>query len=70
MPNSVLEQIGKKPISFGKQDALNNNKIVSGNGIALYNAKKDLAHFNADLSVESKLGVGTTVCITLPFVEN
>ncbi len=69
MPNSVLEQIGKKPISFGKQDSLNYNKIVSGNGIALYNAKKDLARFNAGLSVESKLGVGTTVSITLPFVE-
>lgn len=67
MPSSVLEQIGKKPISFGKEGASSKNHIVSGNGIALYNAKNDLARFNADLSIESKIDVGTKVSIILPF---
>jgi signal transduction histidine kinase len=69
MPSSVLEQIGKKPISFGKEEAPSKNHIVSGNGIALYNAKNDLARFNADLYIESKIGVGTKISVTLPFTK-
>lgn len=68
MPADLLAQIGNKPISFGKQNTNNANQIISGNGIALFNAKNDLARFDADLLIESRLGFGTKISIALPFV--
>ena len=69
IPSFVLEQLGKKPVSFGKEGVSSRNQVVSGSGIALYNAKNDLARFNADLKIESKIDVGTKISLILPFTR-
>jgi signal transduction histidine kinase len=61
MPKEILDHLGKKEISFGKENSIN-----SGNGIALFNAKKDLMEIGGDILFFSELGVKTLVKITLP----
>ena len=56
-----LQKIGKKIFSEGK-----NNSDSPGNGLGLYSATKQLLEFGASLKIESALGKGTTVKISLP----
>lgn len=65
IPPEILDQIGSKPLSFGK--TVNTSELIqSGNGVALYNAKKDLNRLGADLKLESKVGIGTKIIIIFP----
>lgn len=61
IPDNILKQLGKKEISFGK-DQLS----ASGNGLAIFNARSDLNALNGSLEIESELGVFTIVKIKLP----
>lgn len=61
IPASVLTSLGHKPLSYGKDGS-----DESGNGIAVYNAKKDLEHHKSTLYIDSVEGVGTTVILLCP----
>ncbi len=61
IPETVLSRIGKEEITFGKE---------SGNGLGLYSAKQMICKSGGQLSVRSKVGVGTEVQIELPFLES
>jgi signal transduction histidine kinase len=61
MPTEILAKIGSQPLSFGKKYSLN-----SGNGIALYNAKKDIESINGSLKIQSVLNQFTEVEIRIP----
>lgn len=65
IPEHVLKQLGKKTITYGKED----NQFNSGSGIALYNAKKDLNEFGVDLVINSKVGEYTSVEIQIPSLQ-
>ena len=60
IPDHILQKLGNEVVSYGKD---NNNIFNSGNGIALFNAKKDLKNINADLEIKSVINVGTEVII-------
>ncbi|MEQ1723757.1 MAG: sensor histidine kinase [Pseudobdellovibrio sp.] len=57
MSKEFLSKLGHSKISHGK----NNDGGMSGNGIALYNAKSDLNKYGAKLNIQSELGKGTKV---------
>lgn len=58
MPNEVLEQLGK-PFFTTKE---------SGTGIGIPLCKKIIEDHGGEFIIESKLSVGTTVSLTLPFI--
>jgi signal transduction histidine kinase len=56
----VLTQLGQKEITSEK---------ASGTGIGILNARRAIEAANGSLSIQSRLGVGTLVTITLPCVN-
>ena len=62
IPDHILSKLGTEAISYGKEA---NNSFNSGNGIVLFNAKKDLNQIGADLKIKSQINIGTevTICI-------
>lgn len=54
-----LQRIGQKGFSFGKADG------ASGSGLGLYHAVKTLERFGGTFAIDSEVGVGTTVTLTL-----
>lgn len=66
IPKHILPLLGDERISFGKNDIINSkNSHISGNGIALFNAKKDLREIDAELNIYSVENKGTTICIVI-----
>ncbi len=59
----------KKEIIFEKFTRLNpsNRGIYKGSGLGLSHVKKFVSELNGNVEVKSKLGMGTTFYITLPF---
>lgn len=57
MSIETLKQIGNKGTTIGKKD---------GNGLGLYYAKATIESLGGTLKIESKVGLGTCVSITLP----
>lgn len=53
IPEELLQEIGKSPISFGKGS--------DGNGLGLYNAKKWIASNGGHLNIQSSLFQGTKI---------
>lgn len=58
----VLEKLGSKPITFGKE---NTN---SGNGLGVFHAVQTVKNFGGSLEIKSNLGSGTMVEIRIPRV--
>lgn len=61
IPPEVLERLSKEPISYGKEGA--------GNGIGVFNASQILNKVGGSISIQSKVGVGTQVILTIPVVQ-
>ncbi len=57
IPSEILPKLGQKGKTYGKE---------KGNGLGLFHAKKILKSWNGYLKIESTVGVGTTVIITIP----
>jgi anti-sigma regulatory factor (Ser/Thr protein kinase) len=55
----VLEQLGEKGITFGKP---------RGIGLGLYHARRTAEASSGSLTIESALGIGTIVFLTLPML--
>ena len=60
IPADVLSVLGKKEISFGKTSS------VSGQGIGVYNTYQQVVSAGGQMQIESEVGKGTTVTISLP----
>lgn len=56
IPDDILQKLGKMGETHGKSD---------GHGLGLYHAKTTIASWNGTLTIQSKIGVGTTVSIFL-----
>lgn len=61
MDKKTLSSVGK--VEYSTKSGDNN----SGNGIALLNAKKSAMAFGWNMQIESSIGIGTTIIITIPF---
>ncbi len=62
IPTDILNRLGQEILSHGKSYN-SSNSLQSGNGIALYNAKKELSEYKIDLKIESELNQGTKIKI-------
>lgn len=64
IPKDILDKLGHEEVTFGKVNMTKNgSEKISGNGIAVYNAKHELLKYGLDLKIESEMGVGTEVVI-------
>ncbi len=63
IPKDILNRLGQEVLSHGKSNRSETHQ--SGNGIALYNSKKELSEFNVELSIESELNNGSTIRIII-----
>jgi signal transduction histidine kinase len=61
IPEEVLPKLMEKGASFGKE-----KHKKSGSGLGLYHAKETIESWGGDVRIESSLGDGTIVTITLP----
>ena len=61
IPSEILSLLGRKQISYGKS-----NSSRSGNGIALFNARKDIESINGRFEIRSTLNEFTEVEIYIP----
>lgn len=64
IPEHVLPRLGERGVSHGK-----NNNSSGGSGLGLYHAKTTIESMSGTLAIQSKLGVGTEINITLNKVE-
>jgi signal transduction histidine kinase len=62
IPPEILIRLGKEQISFGKSEK-EKELFNSGSGIALFNANEDLVREGAQLLIDSKVGIGTSISI-------
>ena len=60
IPSEILARIGERGISYGKDGG------DSGSGLGLYHARKTVESSGGKLTIESQVGKGTTVTMTLP----
>lgn len=65
IPKERLAQIGQKGMSFGKDE-----NVLSGSGLGLFHAKKTIKDYGGQFLIDSEVGVGTTVSLSLPMTEN
>ncbi|MBF0314919.1 MAG: HAMP domain-containing histidine kinase [Oligoflexia bacterium] len=63
IPPEVLAKLGQKHISYGKE-----NSSESGNGLGLNHAYTNVHFWGGELSVESEVGKGTKIILSLPRV--
>jgi signal transduction histidine kinase len=61
IPQSIIPQLGREPLSYGKSMGKNE----SGNGLGLYHACSTLKQFGGDLQINSSVGRGSLVKILL-----
>ncbi|MCM2280910.1 MAG: HAMP domain-containing histidine kinase [Bdellovibrionaceae bacterium] len=64
MPEDVLAQVGKKGFSFGKS-----GNRGSGTGLGIHHAKITIESAGGTFSIQSKLGTGTMVTLSLPRIH-
>lgn len=62
IPPEVLARLGERGVTHGK------NNTESGSGLGVYHARKAIEESGGTFKIESEIGVGTTVIITLPKV--
>lgn len=60
IPEDVLPRLGQRGATYGK---------ATGSGLGLYHAVNTVKSWNGDLKIESKVGQGTKVTISLPCFE-
>lgn len=60
IPNEVLSKIGEEGFTYGKS---------GGNGLGVSFAKRKVFEWDGDLQINSRVGFGTIVTITLPVSE-
>lgn len=60
IPNNVLPNLMQKGHSYNKK---------SGSGLGLYDARKNLLKWKGSIDIQSQLGKGTTVTLTLPLAS-
>ncbi len=65
IPDHILEVLGSREISFGKQDSK-----AAGNGLGIFHARKTLESAGGTLAIQSKIGVGTNIEIRIPLVDD
>lgn len=61
IPKDILCRIGTYGFSYGKD-----NTTGAGSGTGVYHAIQTIKSFGGEFQIESIVGKGTTVCITLP----
>lgn len=66
MDEATLKKVGQ--LTFSTKTIFNSSPagVNSGNGIALVNAKKDISTKGWELTIDSKLKVGTTITVLIP----
>lgn len=57
IPPEILARLGEQGVSQGKE---------KGNGLGVYHAKTSIEKWNGTFKIESTVGAGTTIIITLP----
>ena len=62
IPAHIIAKLGHEKLSYGKNTEPENT-FNSGSGIALYNAKNDLAKFDSALVITSIENQGTSICM-------
>ena len=60
IPEEMMNKIGTEGFSYGKINS------TSGNGLGIYYAKKLIHSWNGQFEIISKVGLGTSIQITLP----
>ena len=68
IPDSILSKLGEKGVTHRPQDR--KNKSESGNGLGLFHAYETIQSAGGSIAIQSKLGTGTFVNLTLPTVAN
>lgn len=60
IPEDVLPRLGQRGATYGK---------ATGTGLGLYHAVTTVKSWNGELKIESRVGQGTKVTISLPWIE-
>ena len=60
IPPQVLEQLGESPMSHGKEGT------QSGSGLGVYHARQTFVNAKGSFRIDSQIGRGTTITMTLP----
>lgn len=60
IPAELLSRLGQQGVSFNKE---------GGSGLGLFHAKETMAALDGHFDIQSKLGEGTTISLTLPQAE-
>ncbi len=63
IPEHVLKKLGDLGVTHGKEGS------ASGSGLGVYHAKKTIEAFGGEFKIESAIGQGTTMRLTLPVAE-
>lgn len=61
IPEDIISKIGAKGFSYGKSG--------SGSGLGLFHAIETVRVYGGELSIKSKLGIGTQIHIALPLIS-
>jgi signal transduction histidine kinase len=61
IPESIIEKLGQRGFSFGKEDSSN-----SGSGLGVYHAKKYIESIGGKFEIQSQVSIGTNIIISLP----
>jgi FixJ family two-component response regulator len=60
IPPEILEQLGQRGVTHGK------NGTQSGSGLGVYHARETVENAGGKFAIQSQLGAGTMVTLTLP----
>ncbi|MFH1356091.1 MAG: ATP-binding protein, partial [bacterium] len=61
IPEDIIPKLMQKGASFGKE-----GHKKSGSGLGLYHARETVESWGGNINIESQLGEGTTITITIP----
>jgi signal transduction histidine kinase len=61
IPESIIEKLGQRGFSFGKEASTN-----SGSGLGVYHAKKYIESIGGKFEIQSQVSIGTNIIISLP----
>jgi signal transduction histidine kinase len=64
IPKHILDKLGQQGVSHGKEGT------QSGSGLGVFHAKQTIEALNGHFTIQSKLGQGTTITISLPKAES
>jgi signal transduction histidine kinase len=65
IPASIIGKLGKEGATFGKD-----NESESGSGLGLFHAKEMIEEWGGSLKIDSKVGIGTDIIISLPIQKS